>query len=102
MRRNGLIALVLLVVSLGAGVREVRALPVNEIWDTFFVCSGEEVGYRILGCDNVIYSSGQQTGDYKLREWTNCQYGSYNSAWYYKNSSGGWTQFSGTPVPNCV
>ena len=100
MQRRSWVVLVLLVVSFGIGVRDVRALPVNEVWDTFFVCSGEEVGYRILGCDNVIYSGGQQSGDYKLREWTNCTYGNHSSAWYYWNGSG-WTQFTSTPTPNC-
>jgi hypothetical protein len=101
MRKKGLIVLVLLVVSLAAGVRDAGALPANEVWDTFFLCSGEEVGWRILMCSGVVQTSGQQSGDYKLRERTNCTTGYYTSDWYYWNGSG-WTWFSGNPVPNCV
>jgi hypothetical protein len=52
MRRSSWVVLVLLVVSFGIGVRDVHALPVNEVWDTYYDCALNDVGPQLLGgCD---------------------------------------------------
>lgn len=97
MRRYSWVVLVLLVVTLGSSV---RALPTNEVWDTYYDCALNDVGLRILSCNGHIFTDGQQGGAYRLRETTSCNGDGYNSQWYYWNGSG-WTAFSGPPGPNC-
>ena len=101
MRRFSWAVLVLLFVSLGVGVRDARALPTNEVDDTFYNCSLTEVGWKILGCNGVIQSSGQTSGAaYRYRELTSCQNGGYSANWYYWTGSS-YQWISGPPGPNC-
>jgi len=97
MRRYTWAVLVVLTVSL---MSSVRALPTNEVWDTYYDCALNEVGYRILSCGGHIFTSGQQGGAYRLRELTSCNSGGYSSQWYYWSGSA-WVSFSGPPGPNC-
>jgi hypothetical protein len=54
----------------------------------------------VLTCGGHRNSDGVLAGDYRLREWWHCNYGTYVYQWYYWNGSG-WTAFSGPPGPNC-
>ena len=100
MRRSLWVVLVLLVVSFGIGVRDVRALPVNEVWDTYYDCALNDVGLRILSCGGHIFTDGQQSGAYRYREQTHCETGAWTGRWYYWSGSS-WVLFSGPPGPNC-
>jgi hypothetical protein len=88
------------VVSLLSGVRDARALPTSEIFDTYFDCQLNEVGFRILSCGGHVYTQGQQSGAYRLREWTHCDTGAYSYQWYAWNGSG-WTAIAGPPQASC-
>jgi hypothetical protein len=100
MRKYGFVVFVLLLVSLGAGVRDAAALPTSQISDSFQDCALFEVGWRIVTCGGVIYKDGDQVADFRLREWERCDTGAYSYQWYAWNGSG-WTPISGTPQPTC-
>ena len=100
MRRFSWVVLVLLVVSLGAGVRDVRALPTSDVDDTFYDCAMNELGWRFLSCGGHIYTSGQQSGAYRYRIITSCETGSGSAKWYYWSGSS-WQYISSPPGPNC-
>ena len=78
----------------------VSALPTNEVYDTYYDCSLNEVGWRWLTCGGHVYTSGQQGGAYRFRELTSCDSGGYSTQWYYWSGSN-WIAFSGPPGPNC-
>src|SRR5947209_3157620 len=73
-----------------------RALPPNEVDDTFYDCAVNEVGYHDLWCSGHVFSGGQQSGAYRFREIIPCDTGNYSSQWYYWNGSS-WVAFSGPP-----
>jgi hypothetical protein len=94
------VALVLFVVSMGVGVRDVRALPTNEVDDTFYDCSLNEVGWHLLTCGGHVYQDGQQGGAYRYRVLTSCDTGSGSAKWYYWTGSS-WAYIASPPGPNC-
>jgi hypothetical protein len=83
--------------SLAAGV---RAQVAYEIEDTFYDCSLNEVGWRLLACNGQVYTWGVQDGAYRYRRRYACDDSSSTDQWYYKSGSL-WVAFSGPPGPNC-
>jgi hypothetical protein len=100
MRRTAFVFLALLAVSLLGGIREADAAPTNEVWDSYFDCALNEVGWTVLTCSGQRHRYGTLAGAYRLREWYGCYSYDSGSQWFYWNGSG-WTPFSGPPGPNC-
>src|SRR5688572_23079321 len=99
MRRSSFVILALLVVSLGAGLREVDAAPTSDLWTTYYDCALNENGWHLLSCNGRVYSGGTLSGAYRLLEWYGCYDSHYAYQWYYWTGSG-WAAFSGPPGPN--
>ncbi|HUR82463.1 MAG TPA: hypothetical protein VM733_16995 [Thermoanaerobaculia bacterium] len=100
MRRFSWVAVLVLAISLLAGVREARALPTNEVDDTFYDCALNELGWKLLSCNGHIYTSGLTSGAYRYRVLTSCDTGGGSANWYYWTGSS-WAWISSPPGPNC-
>src|SRR3954468_2676599 len=99
MRNLSRYAFMLLAVSLIVA-SSARALPTNEVFDTYYDCSLNEVGWRLLSCGGHVYTSGQQGGAYRYRELTSCNDSGYSAQWYYWSGTN-WIAISSPPGPNC-
>ena len=97
MRRNLWIALVLLVLSLGASV---RALPTHEVTNYYYDCALNENGWITLACNGRWYQGGTHAGAYMLEVIMGCAEMDYSAQWYYWDGTN-WIPFSGPPGPNC-
>ena len=73
--------------------------PGSSIFTEYFDCALNSVGARLVECDGIVYTEGQQSGYFRYREWEPCDGGGTTFQWYRWNGSG-WTPID-PPSPEC-